>query len=313
VSAVGMNRKLFVFIGLLLPILALLPACATDAKPAVPGEKTTIAVTYSILGSVVKELVGDAANVIVLMPNGTDPHEWDPSARDIEAVNRADLVVQNGLRLESGVQKVLQEAATGGVKVFTATNHISIRKVGVGEGIPTGDTDQDVGADDPHFWTDPVSLKNVVAALAIQLKSDLGVDVDTRSRYLQDRLDSLNAELSNVVSALPAGDRKLVTGHESMGYFAARYGFRLIGAVVPSLTPQAEVSASSLATLKKLIDDNRVKAIFTEVGTSPAVVAALARETGARVIELNTHSLPADGSYFTFERDLAKVIVEGLK
>ena len=112
---------------------------------------------------------------------------------------------------------------------------------------------------------------------------------------------------------MPPADRKLVTGHESMGYFAQRYGFKLIGAVIPSITSQAEVSASGLAALKKLIEDNKVKAIFTELGTSPAVVNELGKETGIKVIQLSAHSLPEDGSYFTFERNLARVIVDGLK
>ena len=81
------------------------------------------------------------------------------------------------------------------------------------------------------------------------------------------RLDNLNQEITAKVEALPIADRKMVTGHESLGYFAQRYGFKLIGAILPSLTTQAEVSASELASLKQLILENQVKAIFTELGT----------------------------------------------
>jgi zinc/manganese transport system substrate-binding protein len=272
-----------------------------------------VVVTYSILGSVVKELVGDSVNVVALMPNGADPHEWEPSAKDIETLYKADLIVQNGLELENGMQKVLKEASSRGIKTFTTAEHITIRKIGQGEGIPTGDPDQAVGADDPHLWTDPLAMKNAAGALAVQLKKDLGIDVDSRSSDLQNRLDELNKELIGIVATLPTVDRKLVTGHESMGYFAQRYGFKLIGAIIPSITSQAEVSASSLAALKKLIEDNKVKAIFTELGTSSAVADAIGKETGVKVIRITTHSLPEDGSYFTFERNLAKVIVDGLK
>jgi zinc/manganese transport system substrate-binding protein len=87
----------------------------------------------------------------------------------------------------------------------------------------------------------------------------------------------------------------------------------LVGAIIPSITTQAEVSASDLAALKKLIQDNQVKAIFTELGTPPAVAEAIGQETGVKVVELTTHSLPADGSYFTFLRNIAQVIVDGLK
>ena len=98
-----------------------------------------------------------------------------------------------------------------------------------------------------------------------------------------------------------------------MGYFAQRYGFKLIGALIPSLSSQAEVSAADLTALKKQIQDNQVKAIFTELGTSQAVSEAIGKETGVKVVELTTHSLPAEGSYFTFLRNLTRVIVENLK
>ena len=96
-----MKRKLFVYAGLSLLIISILSACQPGPQSA-DRNKKTIVVTYSILGSVVKELAGDPANVVVLMPNGADPHEWEPSAKDIETLNQADLIVQNGLELEGG-------------------------------------------------------------------------------------------------------------------------------------------------------------------------------------------------------------------
>jgi zinc/manganese transport system substrate-binding protein len=261
----------------------------------------------------VKDLVGDKANVIVPMPNGQDPHEWEPSAKDIETIMKADLIVQNGLGLEGGMEKTLQQAQEAGVKFFTASDHITVRKVGEGEGIPTGDPDQAVGAEDPHLWMDPIDMKAIVAALATQVKTDLGIDLTDRATDLESRLDALNQEVADKVKSLPGANRKLVTGHESMGYFAQRFGFKLVGAIIPSITTQAEVSASDLAALKKLIQDNQVKVIFTELGTPPAVADAIGKETGVKVVELTTHSLPADGSYFTFLRNLAQVIVDGLK
>ena len=133
------------------------------------------------------------------------------------------------------------------------------------------------------------------------------------STALQSRLDTLNQQITALTSALPPDSRKLVTGHESMGYFSARYGFTLIGALVPSLSDQADVSAADLAALKQDILSNGVGAIFTELGTSAVVINQIGKETGARVVQLSTHVLPADGSYFTFETNLAQTIVDGLK
>ncbi len=304
-----MKRKYIITASLVLLILFSMLAC----QPSISNSKKSIVVTYSILGSVVKELVGDKATVIVSIPNGLDPHEWEPSARDIEAINKANLVIENGLGLEGGMQKTLAAAKSNGVRFFTASDYITVRHVGSGEGIPSGDPDQALGAADPHLWMDPVGMKIVVSALAPVLMKDLNLDVTAQAQSLEDRLDALNNEVSNTVASLPQDNRKLVTGHESMGYFAQRYGFKLVGVIVPSLSSEAEVSAADLASLKQAIDDNHVKAIFTELGTSPAVAKAIGDETGVKVVELTTHALPADGSYFTFMSDLATVITNALK
>jgi zinc/manganese transport system substrate-binding protein len=279
----------------------------------VSNDQKSIVVTHSILGSIVKELIGTEAAVTVLMPDGVDPHEWEPSARDIEKVNNADLVIRNGLGLESGLQSTLDQAAARGVAIFTATDHIQIRRVGVGEGIPGDDPDQQIGAPDPHFWVDPVAMKQVVTALAAELKSSLGIDADARARDIESRIDTLNTEIFGMVNTVPLENGKLVTGHESMGYFAQRYGFKLVGAVIPNLSSQAEVSAADIAALITLVTENQVKAIFTETGTNPAVAQTVADAIGAKVVELVTVALPPDGSYFTYMRNLAETVVTALK
>jgi zinc/manganese transport system substrate-binding protein len=282
------------------------------AKPATNSTKTIVA-TYAILGSIVKDLVGDACKVRVMIPNGLDPHEWEPSAKDVSALMKADMIVQNGLELEGGLQKTLARAGQSGVKFFTASDYIAVRRVGPGEGLPTGDPDQLVGAQDPHLWMDPLAMKQVVAALADQIKAVMGIELSVRAADLEKRLDRLNAKIAALCGSLPRDHRKLVTGHESMGYFARRYRFKLVGAVIPSLSTQAEVSAADLANLKKQILQNQVKAIFTELGTPSTVVHAISEETGVEVVGLTTHSLPADGSYFTFLCNVAKTITDALR
>jgi zinc/manganese transport system substrate-binding protein len=294
-------------------LIALVLAGTLSCQPARTSPTKSIVVTYSILGSIVKELVGDKATVTVSVPNGLDPHEWEPSAKDIEVINKADLVIENGLGLEGGMEKTLQAARDSGVKFFTASDYITVRHVGHGEGIPSGDLDQGIGAADPHLWMDPIAMKSVVSGLASVLMNDLNLDVSSQAADLENRLDSLNTEIADTMAAIPQENRKLVTGHESMGYFAQRYGFKLVGVIIPSLSTQAEVSAANLAALKKAIEDNHVKAIFTELGTSPAVAKAIGDETGVKVVELTTHVLPSDGSYFTFIRNIAIVITNALE
>jgi zinc/manganese transport system substrate-binding protein len=308
---VNRGRAVVLIVSICLLISGSFLACTVP--PDTLSAKKTIIVTYSILGAIVKELVGGQANVIVSIPNGLDPHEWEPSAKDIETINKADLVIENGLGLEGGMEKTLEAAKSKGVKFFTASDYIIIRHVGTGEGIPSGDPDQAVGAPDPHLWMDPITMKSIVSTLAPLLLEGLNLDVTSHATDLENRLDSLNTEVTNTVAQVPQADRKLVTGHESMGYFAQRYGFKLVGVIVPSLSSQAGVSAAGLAALKKVIQDNQVKAIFTELGTSPAVAKAIGDETGVKVVELTTHALPSDGSYFTFMRNLASVITNALK
>jgi zinc/manganese transport system substrate-binding protein len=298
--------------GLALLAAALLFSCSPAAsKPQ--GKAKTIVVTYSILGSLVSDLVGDGATVKVLIPNGLDVHEWEPSARDMEALMKADLLVVNGLGLEAGLGKSLERAREKGIPVFTASDQVKVRIVGEGEGIPSGDPDQAVGAKDPHIWTDPLAMKAFVLGLAPRVKEVLGLDVSARAASMAADLDALDAEIATMVATLPAARRKIVTGHESLGYFAARYGFRLVGALVPSLSSEAEASASWLASLKGLIGKEGLPAIFTEVGSPPRVAEALASEAGVKAIPLATHLLPPQGGYADFERTLAQTIVKGLQ
>jgi zinc/manganese transport system substrate-binding protein len=296
-------------------LVALLGGCERE-RPALnpaPAAKRTIITTYTVLGAAVKDLAGDSFTVTSAIPNGMDVHEWEPSAKDIESLTKADLIVENGLGLEGGMGKALDQAHKAGVKFFTASQYITVRHVGAGEGIPSGDPDQAVGAEDPHLWTDPLAVKAVIDALAVQIKQQFGVDLSARAADLDARLTTLNAEIQAKVDALPADRRRLVTGHESLGYFAQRYGFKLVGAVIPSLTTEAEGSAANLNALKKLIKQNQVTVVFTELGTPPRTIEALAKESKVKAVSLTTHNLPEGGDYFAFERGLSGTILDALK
>jgi len=266
----------------------------------------SVVVTYPILGAVVADLVGDRAAVTILMGNGVDPHDWSPSAKDIERVEKADLVVANGLNLEEGLEKPLAEAEMRGVVVFRATDHVTVRQSGADAG-----NGHEAGGD-PHFWVDPLAMRDVVLALAPALGS-VGIDVADRAPALGTSLADLDAATRATLAVVPEARRLLVTGHESMGYFADRYGFRLVGAVVPGLTSQGEVAAGQLADLRAAIEAEGVTVIFTEIGTPAAVVEAIGRETGAAVVELPSHTLPANGSYAAFIGQIATAIATALR
>jgi zinc/manganese transport system substrate-binding protein len=306
------------------------------AQSEAPGSDVDIVVTTSVLGSVVSDLVGESATVTVLMGNGVDPHDWSPSAQDLEAVYGADIVVANGLALEESLLDALEEAEADGVRVFEAADHIDVRRLGEAthgheaDAVPEashglegdhdpaeGDVAQDVGdehdhgAEDPHFWLDPISMVAVVEALGPEL-AGIGIDVSERQADLVMRLEVLDADVRSLLEPIPAEARKLVTGHESMGYFADRYGFELVGAVIPGLSSQGEVSARAMADLAEQIRADGVSVIFAEVGTPQSVAESIASETGVTVVELPTHIVPDDGSYFSFITGIATVVAEAL-
>ena len=268
-----------------------------------------IVVTHSVLGAVVADVVGDAAQVQVLIPNGIDPHDWEPSAKDIERVNNADLVVANGLELEVRLEEALENAAAKGVRVFEATDYVTIREFAEHN---DDEQDDEHGEGDPHFWTDASAMAQVVKALGDKL-FDIGIDVGDRAGMTAEKLITLDNELRQQAETLTPDQRVLVTGHESLGYFADRYGFTLIGAVIPSLTTQFEVSAAAVAALKEQVLEAGVTVIFSELGTPSKTAAAIANETAAEVVEVSTHVIPEDGQYETFMRDLMRTIVEALK
>lgn len=287
-----------------------LAACGSDGGSS-EADRPTVVVTYSVLGAVVREAVGDAADVVVLMPNGADPHEWAPSAKDIAALRNADLVVRNGLDLEGGLLDALDTAAADGVPTFTASEHVTIRRVGEGEGLPTDDPDQAVGAEDPHLWMDPLALRDVVVALGPAL-SAAGIDAADGIDATVADLEAVDAQVREIVDRVPEDRRLLVTGHESLGWFADRYGFRLVGAIVPSLSSAAEASSSELADLADRVEQTGAVAIFTETGTPEGLAEAIADETGATTVELPTVALPDDGSYASFIVANATLIADAL-
>ncbi len=294
--------------------IAIAAGCGDDSS----GDgRPVIVVTTPMLGAVVGEVVGDAADVRTVIPNGADPHDFQPSAKDIAALEDADLIVENGLDLEEGLEDALGQARGSGVPVFTVTDHVTLRESGEEhhdeeEHAEEGQDDHEHGPEDPHVWMDPIAMRDAVAALGPAVTEATGLDVAAGTAATEEALTALDAQARELLAAVPADGRKLVTGHESMGYFADRYDFELVGAVIPGLSSQAQVSASALADLRAVIEREGVPAVFTELGTPEGVAEAVASETGARLVPIGTHSLPDDGSYETFILDAAGAVRDGL-
>lgn len=291
---------------------ALVVAGALSACAPTGEERPLVVVSTNILGDVVTELVGDQAEVVTLMKPDSDPHSFEISAQEAARLRSADLVVSNGLGLEEGLAQHLEAAADEGVTQFVAGDVVDV--------LPYASEEAD-GADDPHFWTDPARMLQVVDALEPTLAGIDGVDAATLradTAAYRTELAVLDAEMSEAFAAIPAERRALVTNHHVFGYLADRFDVRLVGAAIPGGTTLAAPSAADLAELVSAIRQASVQTIFAESSSPDRLMQALAEEAGVdvRVEELFTESLTAaDGAapdYLTMMRVNTQRIVTGL-
>jgi len=288
--------------------LAALAGCSSPA-----GDRPLVVVTTNILGDVVSNVVGDEAEVMVLMKPDADPHSFEISAKDAARILGADLLVSNGLGLEEGLQQHLDQAEAEGVETLAAGDVVDVLAYG------SGDSE---GVDDPHFWTDPARMLDVAAAVADAVEHHVeGADarvIRSNADDYSERLRELDSEMTAAFEAIPAGQRNLVTNHHVFGYLADRFGFTVIGAVIPGGSTLAAPSASDLRDLVGAIDEAGVATIFAESSQPDRLVQVLADEAGVdvAVVELFTESLSGPGSgadsYLTMMRTNTERISTGL-
>lgn len=285
-------------------MIAGLASCGSDDEPSAAGGEPRIVVTTSILGDVVEQLLGDAAEVEVVMPPNADPHDFAASAQQAAAMREADALVVNGLGFEEGLLDTIESAEADGVAVITAAEAI--------EPIPLaddhdhddeedGDEEDGEAVDDPHLFTDPVRMREaaelVAAELQVRVPSLDTPEVDARVSGYLDELAALDREVEALLAGIRDEDRVLVTNHEVFGYFADRYGFEVLGAIVPGGSTLAEPSASDLADLAREIEEHAVPAIFAETSSPSRLAEALAAEgADVDVVELYSESLGEPGS-----------------
>lgn len=289
-------------------VLAGLAGCTGTAA----SDRPQIVVTTNILGDVVENLTGDAAEVTILMKPNADPHSFEISAQEAARMDGADLLVTNGLGLEEGLQQHIDRTAAAGVPTVVAGDVIDV--------LPYSSEDAN-GADDPHFWTDPARMVDVVDAVEEALAEVDGIDVAqvrSNAETYRGELAELDEEMSATFAAIPVERRALVTNHHVFGYLADRFDFRLIGAVIPGGTTLAAPSAADLRDLTDAIDEAGVRTIFAESSQPDRLIQVLASEADVQVevIELFTESLtePGEGAdtYLTMMRANTDRIADGL-
>lgn len=294
-----------------LAVAVVASAGLTGCAPA-QDDRPLVMVSTNILGDVVSELVGADVEVVTLMRPNADPHSFEISAQEAARMRTADLLVSNGLGLEEGLQQHLDEAAAAGVETFVAGEAIDALEYQEGDA---------AGMPDPHFWTDPALMIDVVDALAPQLSDLPGVDAETVAAHVDDYRDALatlDREMTRAFARIPDARRALVTNHHVFGYLAERFDFEIVGTVVPGGATLAAPSASDLADLVGAIEQTGVPAVFADSSSPDRLMRALATEADVHVeiVELYTESLTEPGGeagdYLTMMRVNTERISTGL-
>lgn len=297
--------------------LAWLVAVITAALTACGGTSGAggeIVVTTNILGDVVRNVVGDAAPVRVLMKPNADPHSFGVSAQEAAAMSSAGLVIYNGLGLEENVIRNIESAAEEGVSTLAVGDHIDPIRYAEGDSM---------GLPDPHFWTDPQRMIAAVDVIEEAILADVdGIDGDSVSRHAEvyrEQLRELDASMSERLNTIGVDRRKLVTNHHVLGYFAQRFDFAVIGAIVPSGTTLAAPSSSDLQSLVGAIESAGVPAIFVDSSQPERLARVLAEDSRVQVqiVPLYSESLSPPGTpgatYLEMMRANTEAIVAGLR
>ncbi|MEV1019552.1 zinc ABC transporter substrate-binding protein AztC [Streptomyces sp. NPDC050264] len=277
---------------LLLASLAGVLLLGVSGCAASEEHRPTVVVTTNILGDITRNVVGDEAEVTVLMRAGADPHSFGVSAPQAASIERADLVVHNGLGLEENVLRHVEAAEDAGTPTLA---------VGEAVGPITYTAGESADEPDPHFWTDPERVRKAVGLIADEVTEHVGgIDqavVEKNASAYGAQITELTAWMRSEFDEIPAGQRQLVTNHHVFGYLARRFGFRIVGAVIPSGTTLASPSASDLESLATAVETAGVKAIFADSSQPDRLAQVLKREIDLDidVVPLFSESLTAKG------------------
>jgi ABC-type Zn uptake system ZnuABC Zn-binding protein ZnuA len=243
-----------------------LTGCAQQSG-ADDGRLAVVATTTQ-LGDFARSVGGDRIALTRLLPPNADPHEYEPTPSDVQAVAEADVVLEHGLGLDDWLDQVVANAGGSAARTVTSTGVATL---------PNGD---------PHIWLDPANAIQMVGAIQRALAAADPPGADTyraNARSLTDQITALDRELERRIARIPVDRRKIVTDHDAFGYFARRYGIDIVGTTLPSLSTAAQPSAKQLAELAATIRAEMVRVVFAEASIDPRVERALAEEAGARL------------------------------
>ena len=295
------------------------PSTAPQSSPTEAGQARNVLAVETFLADIARNVAGDRLAVTSLMPVGVDPHSFEPTPGDVRKVAESSVLIANGAGFEGFLARLLENAG-GERRVIEAASGLAVRTPKEGEQAEApGEHQQHEG--DPHFWLDPNNVityaENIRDGLSEADPGGAAIYAGNAETYIA-QLKELDIWIADQVRQIAPERRLLVTNHESFGYFADRYGFRIVGTIIPSVSTGASPSAQQLAQLIDHIKNTGAPAIFLETGANPQLAQQIAQETGVKVVtELYSHSTTeADGpapTYVDMMEYNARAIVEALR
>ncbi|MBE6067010.1 MAG: ABC transporter substrate-binding protein [Clostridium lundense] len=310
-----MKKKLLYLITVILLIMSLV-ACNknTDTKQTTKiesngNEKIKIAVTFNPLKEFAEAVGGDKVQVQTIIPNGSEPHDFDPRAKDLINIENADIFVYNGLNMEPWVDKVISNLQNKDlVKVESSKN---VKAIEVEE--HDSEEDQEHGDYDPHTWlgltSAKVQAKNITDAL-VKIDEKNKDFYERNYKQFEGELDKLLNEYQPKFQALK--NKNFVTGHAAFAYFCRDFGLKQNS--VEGVFAEGEPTPKKLKTLTDYCKENKVKTIFVEDMVSPKVSETLAKEVGADIKTIYTVESSEDNkSYIQSMESNIKEVYESLK
>ncbi|MFD0696751.1 metal ABC transporter substrate-binding protein [Paenibacillus sp. GCM10027628] len=258
---------------------------ATDS-----GKKLKVVTTFYPMYEFSKQVAGDRAEVTALIPTGVEPHDWEPSAKDIAQVKEADVFVYNGI-VEGWAPKALESAANSKRVVVEASKSVAILKGLPEEGDDHGAAGKEGQANeestlDPHVWLDPALAQKEVAAIQAAMEQADPAHKEDYKKNAEAYITKLKELDELYKSGLKDAKRKdFITQHAAFAYMAKEYGLTQIP--IAGLSPEEEPSPDKMVDVVKFAKEHQVKTIFFETLVDPKIASTIAKEVGAKTDVLN--------------------------
>lgn len=286
---------------------------ACQGNPVPTQDKSSgikVMAVESFLADIAQNVAGDRLVIETLIPEGLDPHSFEPTPKDVAKISDSDLLFINGAGFEAWLENIVENLPPDQI-VVTASAGLVSRETEDNRDDSVQGHEHEI---DPHFWLDP----NLVVTYVENIRDGLtkadpeGAEeyVANSDAYIQ-QLKELDVYIREKIKAIPGERRLIVTNHESFGYFADRYGFKVVGTIIHSVSSGSTPSAQQLAALVDKMRSSGASAIFMETGSNPQLAEQLSKETGIKVVyDLYTHSISsADGKASSYI-DLMKYNVD---